>query len=124
MTVVFSYPINHKKKNPPQSQKYNKINISLRYTFNLCLLIAQFFEDAWKIILIIVNIIMLLLANKIYLFHTLEEFKDIRKGEILDLLKYGIPFGVIFIVIKYIIQALDYAAHAIMDEWVEKNYLR
>ena len=49
---------------------------------------------------IVVNIIMLLLANKIYLFHTLEEFKDIRKGDILDLLKYGIPFSVIYIVIR------------------------
>jgi hypothetical protein len=41
---------------------------------------------------------MLLLANKIYLFHTLEEFKNMRKGEILDLLKYGIPFAIIYIV--------------------------
>lgn len=41
---------------------------------------------------------MLVLANKIYLFHTLDEFKDKKKGEILDLIKYSIPCAIVYIV--------------------------
>lgn len=47
---------------------------------------------------LVVSIFMLVLSNKIYLFHTMPEFKSTKKGSLFDLLKYSIPFAVAYIV--------------------------
>jgi len=67
---------------------------------------------------------MLILANKIYLFHTLDEFKDVKKGNLLDLLKYSLPFAFLYIVIFYLFKGIDYLIHYFFDNWVDQHILR
>lgn len=50
-----------------------------------------------------VSALVLVLAKKIYLFHTIDEFKDHKKGNMFEILKISIPFGIIFFVISHLI---------------------
>lgn len=46
----------------------------------------------------LVSLLVLALSNKIYLFHTLEEFKDTKKGSIPNLFMFSLPFAFAYIV--------------------------
>jgi hypothetical protein len=54
-------------------------------------------EFIWKVLFVIVTILSAILFNKIYLFQTLEYFQGIRKGNITELIFFGVPFGALFI---------------------------
>jgi hypothetical protein len=50
-----------------------------------------------------ISIIAAVLFQKVYIFQTHDYFKDIRCGNLLEMLMYGIPYGIIFTVIKLVI---------------------
>jgi len=59
---------------------------------------------------------MVLLLNNVYIYQTDPLYENIRKGNIFELLGYGIPFAIAFILFeKYI--------HHLFDESCEKSFL-
>lgn len=45
-----------------------------------------------------VSLAVLMLANKIYLFHTMPEFANFKKGDPKDILLFSIPFALVYMV--------------------------
>ena len=57
------------------------------------------------------------LLKKVYLYQTLPEFENHRKGSIYDLLFFGLPFAAAFTVNSPITQGFDLLVHYIFDDW-------
>ena len=55
------------------------------------------YEILWKGVFLFISVVSAVLINKIYLYQTLPYFDNIRKGYISELVYYGIPFGILFI---------------------------
>jgi hypothetical protein len=55
------------------------------------------YEILWKIVFLFITVVSAVLINKIYLYQTLPYFENIRKGYISELVYFGIPFGILFI---------------------------
>lgn len=50
------------------------------------------------VIFVLVTALMAYLARNIYWFQTWEEFKDVKKGRFVDIVRYSLPFAFIHFV--------------------------
>lgn len=58
----------------------------------------QEYETMWMVIFVLVTALMAYLARNIYWFQTWEEFKDVKKGRFVDIVRYSLPFAFIHFV--------------------------
>jgi hypothetical protein len=63
-----------------------------------------------------ISVVAAILFNKVYIFQTHDYFKDIRCGNFLEMLMYGIPDGVLF-------TGMDLLIHYLFDDLCSKYYI-
>ena len=74
------------------------------------------YEYLWKGVFLFISIASAVLINKIYIYQTSDFFTNIKKGTLSELLCYGIPFGILFVL-------SDGLVHYLFDERCVKYYL-
>lgn len=60
--------------------------------------ISQKYEWVFKVVYLLITIFSAILFNKMYLFQTLPEFDNVRKGTLKELIIYAVPFCIVFTV--------------------------
>jgi hypothetical protein len=67
------------------------------------------YEVIFQGVFILITIISAILINKIYQYQTYAMFETVRKGTIMDLIMYSLPFAVLFVL-------SDGAVHYMFDK--------
>ena len=55
------------------------------------------YEFIWRGVFLFISVVSAILINKIVIYQTSEYFTSIRKGYFSELVFYGIPFGILFV---------------------------